>query len=167
MPQLESRDETERFRYVALRATHVVSRSVMPKIVFARTPCLYISHDETETCTERQAFISQASSGVERACEPCLCTVACGGHRDGCVGKEQSDDSRDSALPRPFTTAVRTIEIVYGTVAASIVAASHDAACQQGAICDRQTMAACDQNETQCYLPISFYTDCHRILWHG
>ena len=38
---------------------------------------------------------------------------------------------------------------------------------EQGAFCDRQTVAASnsDQNETQCYLPISFYTN--RILWHG
>jgi hypothetical protein len=39
---------------------------------------------------------------------------------------------------------VRTIEIVNRTMAASIVATSHDTAFQQGAISDRQTMAAFD-----------------------
>ena len=44
---------------------------------------------------------------------------------------------------------------------------THDTACQQGAQCNRQTVAAFDTNETQCQIPVSFYTNCHRILWHG
>ena len=77
------------------------------------------------------------------------CTVACGGNRDGCVGEERLYDRRNTTIPQPTVTAVRTIEIVYGEMAASIVATNHDTACKQGpsAQCDCQTVAAFDQNK--------------------
>ena len=74
--------------------------------------------------------------------------MACGINRDGCVGEERSYDRRHSTLPRPTATSVWTIEIVHGEMAAIMVATIHDTACQQGAECDRQTVAASDTNET-------------------
>ena len=63
---------------------------------------------------------------MERACESCLCTVECGGgNQDGCVGEERPYDRRNTTIPRPTATTVRTIEIAYGEMSASIVATNH------------------------------------------
>ena len=74
--------------------------------------------------------------------------VACGGNRDGCVGEERLYDRRNTTIPRLTATAVQTIEIVYGEMAASIVATVYDTSCQQGAQCECQTMAVFGQNES-------------------
>ena len=104
---------------------------------------------------------------MERACKSWLCAVACRGNRDGCIGEERSYGRRNTTVPRPTATAVQTIEIVYGEMAACIVATTCHTAYQQGAQGDRQTVAAFDQHETPWHISTGSDTNCHRLLRYG
>ena len=134
-------------------------------------------HDETEKLHDVASLSQLGATGAPRHGKSMqivlmrtiyYCTGACGANHDECVGKERSYDRRNTNIPRPSANAVRTIEIVYREMVASIVATTCHTAYHQGAHdhCDCQTVAAFDQHETQCHASADFDTNCHMILWY-